>query len=78
MIIAGDAIDKTLCVAMGFSSMAAAALGNTLSDVAGVFSGSLEFLLRNDTFVFTLSDCRVRYAKNETLQAKAFAIVDDS
>jgi len=41
MILFGDAIDKTLCVAMGFSSMAAAALGNTISDVAGVFSGGV-------------------------------------
>ncbi len=41
MILAGDMIDATLCVAFGFSTMAAAALGNTLSDVAGVFSGGV-------------------------------------
>ena len=39
MILFGDMIDATLCVTMGFSTMAAAALGNTISDVAGVFSG---------------------------------------
>lgn len=41
MILAGDAIDATLCVAFGFSTMAAAALGNTISDIAGVFSGGV-------------------------------------
>jgi len=39
MIIWGDMIDGTFCVTFGFSTMAAAALGNTMSDVAGVFSG---------------------------------------
>lgn len=41
MIIFGDVIDMTLCTAFGFSTMAAAALGNTLSDGVGVFSGGL-------------------------------------
>lgn len=39
MIIFGEMIDGTLCVMMGFSTMAAAAIGNTISDVAGIFSG---------------------------------------
>ncbi len=41
MILAGDAIDATFCVTFGFSTMAAAALGNTISDVAGVFCGGV-------------------------------------
>lgn len=41
MIIMGDKIDGTFCVTFGFSTMAAAALGNTISDVAGVFSGGV-------------------------------------
>jgi GAF domain-containing protein len=41
MIFFGDIIDMTLCVKMGFSTMAAAALGNTLSDAAGVYSGAM-------------------------------------
>eukprot|EP00755_Sulcionema_specki_P029960 Sspe_Gene.18374::Locus_6596_Transcript_1_1_Confidence_1.000_Length_2835::g.18374::m.18374 len=41
MIVCGDWIDTTLCVTFGFSTMAAAALGNTVSDAGGVFSGSL-------------------------------------
>eukprot|EP00403_Amphidinium_massartii_P022098 CAMPEP_0178387594 /NCGR_PEP_ID=MMETSP0689_2-20121128/9154_1 /TAXON_ID=160604 /ORGANISM="Amphidinium massartii, Strain CS-259" /LENGTH=744 /DNA_ID=CAMNT_0020007963 /DNA_START=57 /DNA_END=2288 /DNA_ORIENTATION=- len=40
MIIAGEAIDSTLCVTFCFSTMAAAAIGNTVSDVCGLFSGS--------------------------------------
>ncbi|CAM9499185.1 unnamed protein product [Discosporangium mesarthrocarpum] len=39
MIVAGEYIDFTLGVAMGISTMAAAALGNTISDVAGVGLG---------------------------------------
>lgn len=39
MIICGEYIDTTLCVAFSFSTMAAAALGNTISDCAGIFSG---------------------------------------
>ncbi|XP_017488877.1 PREDICTED: G2/mitotic-specific cyclin-B2-like, partial [Rhagoletis zephyria] len=38
MIIAGDYIDLTLGVTLGISTMAAAGLGNALSDVAGVGS----------------------------------------
>eukprot|EP00929_Paragymnodinium_shiwhaense_P060415 TRINITY_DN30178_c0_g1_i1.p1 TRINITY_DN30178_c0_g1~~TRINITY_DN30178_c0_g1_i1.p1 ORF type:complete len:685 (+),score=133.21 TRINITY_DN30178_c0_g1_i1:66-2120(+) len=39
MIFFGEIIDTTLCVKFGFSTMAAAALGNTFSDVIGVYSG---------------------------------------
>ncbi|CAE7211082.1 tmem65 [Symbiodinium natans] len=39
MILFGDIIDSTLCVALNFSTMAAAAIGNTLSDGAGIWSG---------------------------------------
>lgn len=41
MILAGDLIDSTLCVSFCFSTMAAAAVGNTLSDVVGIYSGGL-------------------------------------
>ncbi|CAD7946348.1 unnamed protein product [Amoebophrya sp. A25] len=41
MILVGDIVDATLCVKFGFSTMAAAALGNTFSDVCGVFSGGV-------------------------------------
>ena len=41
MIICGEWIDTTLCVSMGFTTMAAAALGNTISDAGGVFSGGI-------------------------------------
>eukprot|EP00752_Nemacystus_decipiens_P010140 g9036.t1 len=39
MIVAGEYIDMTVGIAMGISTMAAAALGNTISDVAGVGLG---------------------------------------
>lgn len=39
MILFGDWIDSTLCVAFSFSTMAAAAIGNTFSDVIGIFAG---------------------------------------
>ena len=43
MVLAGDAIDRTLGIALGMSALAAAGLGNALSDVAGVFlSGRIE------------------------------------
>jgi len=38
MIVAGDYIDLTIGVTLGISTMAAAALGNLISDVAGVGS----------------------------------------
>mmetsp|Transcript_154861 Transcript_154861/g.288767 ORF Transcript_154861/g.288767 Transcript_154861/m.288767 type:complete len:545 (-) Transcript_154861:91-1725(-) len=41
MIIAGDALDTTLCVTLGYTTMVAAALGNTLSDQAGLVIGGL-------------------------------------
>ena len=37
MLLFGDQIEQTFCLRVGFSTMAAAALGNALSDVAGVF-----------------------------------------
>ena len=37
MILSGDAIDGTLGVAFGITTMAAAALGNAVSNVAGMF-----------------------------------------
>lgn len=40
MIIAGDYIDMTMGVTLGISTMAAAGLGNLVSDVAGVWAGS--------------------------------------
>lgn len=41
MILAGDYIDLTLGVTLGISSMAAAALGNTISDIAGLGLGNV-------------------------------------
>eukprot|EP01065_Artemidia_motanka_P039541 TRINITY_DN4848_c0_g2_i1.p1 TRINITY_DN4848_c0_g2~~TRINITY_DN4848_c0_g2_i1.p1 ORF type:complete len:433 (+),score=94.60 TRINITY_DN4848_c0_g2_i1:58-1299(+) len=41
MIVCGEAIDATLCVTFNLSTMTAAALGNTFSDAAGVFSGGV-------------------------------------
>jgi len=41
MIIAGDLIDTTLCVTFCLSTMAAAAVGNTLSDIVGIYTGSI-------------------------------------
>ena len=38
MIIAGDYIDLTIGITFGISTMAAAALGNTVSDIAGIGS----------------------------------------
>ena len=40
MIIAGDYIDMTIGVSLGISTMAAAGLGNLISDVCGVWAGS--------------------------------------
>jgi len=39
MIIAGDAIDASIGVKLGVSTMCAAGLGNTLSDCVGLFAG---------------------------------------
>jgi Transmembrane protein 65 len=39
--LAGEYIDLTLGVTMGISTMAAAALGNLVSDVAGVGLGGV-------------------------------------
>ena len=46
MIVAGEYIDVTLGAALGISTMAAAALGNLISDVAGIGSaGYVELLV---------------------------------
>jgi tRNA-specific adenosine deaminase 1 len=49
LIIAGDAIDTSLGVILGISTMCAAALGNVVSDVAGVMMGTVveDFLAKN-------------------------------
>lgn len=39
MILAGDAIDASIGVKLGVSTMAAAGLGNTLSDCVGMYTG---------------------------------------
>jgi len=39
MIVFGDLIDGSICVMFGFSTMAAAAIGNTFSDTVGIFAG---------------------------------------
>eukprot|EP00928_Gymnodinium_smaydae_P043537 TRINITY_DN29149_c0_g1_i1.p1 TRINITY_DN29149_c0_g1~~TRINITY_DN29149_c0_g1_i1.p1 ORF type:complete len:955 (-),score=120.26 TRINITY_DN29149_c0_g1_i1:245-3109(-) len=41
MIVAGDFIDSTMCVTFCFSTMAAAAVGNTVSDVVGIYAGGV-------------------------------------
>ena len=41
MILAGDYIDLTLGVTLGISTLAAAALGNLVSDLGGVYAGGL-------------------------------------
>lgn len=41
MIIAGEAIDKTLGMALGISTLAAAGLGNMLSDIVGIGVGDI-------------------------------------
>merc|ERR1712039_692478 len=41
MIVAGDAVDTTLCVVMGYGTMVAAALGNTMSDQIGLALGGV-------------------------------------
>jgi len=41
MILAGDMIDTSLGVALGISTMCAAAIGNIVSDVAGVMLGAV-------------------------------------
>lgn len=41
MILAGEAIDKTLGVMLGISTLAAAGLGNMLSDIVGIGVGDL-------------------------------------
>jgi GAF domain-containing protein len=40
MLIFGDQFDQTVCAKFGFSTLAAAALGNTASDIAGVFASN--------------------------------------
>jgi putative methionine-R-sulfoxide reductase with GAF domain len=41
MLVAGDQIDMTLGVSLGISTLAAAGLGNLLSDVGGVWAGGV-------------------------------------
>lgn len=41
MIVAGDAIDKSIGVTLGLSTMCAAGFGNLLSDVVGIGAGDL-------------------------------------
>ena len=41
MLVAGDQIDMTLGVSLGISTLAAAGLGNLLSDVGGVWAGGI-------------------------------------
>jgi GAF domain-containing protein len=41
LIIAGDAIDTSLGVMLGISTMCAAAIGNIISDVAGIMMGTV-------------------------------------
>ncbi|TDH73472.1 uncharacterized protein CCR75_003093 [Bremia lactucae] len=41
MIVAGDYIDLTLGVSLGISSMAAAGIGNTIADIAGLGFGNV-------------------------------------
>jgi Transmembrane protein 65 len=40
LIVAGDAIDTSLGVTLGLSTMCAAAIGNIISDVAGIMMGA--------------------------------------
>lgn len=39
MVIAGDALDKSIGVALGVSAMFSAGIGNTISDAVGMMSG---------------------------------------
>ena len=56
MILAGDKIDMTLGMTLGMSTMAAAGLGNLLSDVCGIgFGGFLSLFLSALCLFFSLS-----------------------
>ena len=41
MIVAGDMIDKSIGVTLGISTLAAAGLGNLLSDIVGIGAGDV-------------------------------------
>lgn len=79
MLLAGEYIDTTLGIYLGISTMAAAALGNTISDVAGVgLSHYVEFVVHKfgiKTPALTsdqLQTARVRYTANF---GRAFGLV---
>jgi len=45
LVIAGEAIDRTVASSFGFSTMFSAGLGNAISDAVGVIGGSLMALI---------------------------------
>mmetsp|Transcript_23355 Transcript_23355/g.51316 ORF Transcript_23355/g.51316 Transcript_23355/m.51316 type:complete len:272 (+) Transcript_23355:66-881(+) len=74
MILAGDYIDSKLGIALGISTMAAAAIGNTISDIIGLWiSGGIETagvvmgLPRSGLTSQQRGDLRMRILKNTAM-----------
>lgn len=78
MIIAGDQIDATLGVRLGISTLAAAGLGNMLSDVCGVGLGeSIEaFCIRAGLHApaLTREQCQLRVTRFTKIGACGFGV----
>jgi len=79
MIIAGDYIDSTLGVTFHISVLAAAALGNTMSDLVGIFFGGYVELLADRMGLpqpkFSPAEADSIYARVAKNGGQAFGIV---
>ena len=74
MILAGDKIDMTLGLSLGLSTMAAAGLGNLLSDVCGIGFGGLDFFFfsKKMTFLFKIITQKTNIPKTKKKKNRSY------
>eukprot|EP00747_Dinoflagellata_sp_TGD_P217292 gnl/TRDRNA2_/TRDRNA2_89708_c0_seq1.p1 gnl/TRDRNA2_/TRDRNA2_89708_c0~~gnl/TRDRNA2_/TRDRNA2_89708_c0_seq1.p1 ORF type:complete len:280 (-),score=40.85 gnl/TRDRNA2_/TRDRNA2_89708_c0_seq1:104-943(-) len=75
MLICGDFIDAKLGVAFGISTMCAAALGNIVGDVSGIWlGGTIEYLVGKNVQDHMMTSAQMRLHSVQTLKSVAMAV----
>lgn len=72
MILAGDYIDQNIATTFGLSTMASAAIGNTISDTIGILSGrQVEHIVHG----YIPPDDNANLSKGLVITAEAIGII---
>lgn len=76
MIHAGNAIDCTLGVYLGLSTLSAAAVGGLISNVSGIlFGGTVETIIKVPSSLLTAEQRQLPFVRRNRILAQAFGVI---